>query len=65
MYIGHSLTLAEMELAERRRKANRFRLVREAREEWGTPRLRGLSAVIDGLRAGGSLQRLTRVVRPA
>jgi hypothetical protein len=54
-----------MELAERRRTAGRFRLVREAREEWGTPRVRGLSAIIEGLRAGGSIQRLTRVFKPA
>ena len=35
MYIDSSLRLAEMELAERRRKAERFRMVREARKDWG------------------------------
>jgi hypothetical protein len=66
MYMGSSsLQLAEMELAERRQKAERFRMVRETREEWGMPRVHGLAAILDGLRAGGSIQRLTRVFRPA
>jgi hypothetical protein len=65
MYIDSSLRLAEMELAERRRKAERFRMVREARKDWGRPRVHGLTAIFDGLRAGGSFQRLTRVFRPA
>jgi hypothetical protein len=65
MYIDSSLRLAEMELAERRRKAERFRMVREAREEWGRPRVYRLTAILDSLRAGSSFQRLTRVFRPA
>ena len=65
MYIGHSLQIAEMELAERRRVAARKRLVRDARTERGMPRPRGLTAVLESVRLFGALLRLTRPIRTA